>query len=129
MLSQGAQVQTNVDQDAIFYDQASWDRFYTQHVDSTMINDPNAPSAPVIDFSKQMVVVSLIYRPTGGYSLTLDHVVTDHGQLTVTTTEHRPGPNAVVSQGATQPFIFAAVPRQDGLATFIHNAQTSVTPT
>ena len=128
MLDQGAQVKTNVDQDAIFYDQASWARFYTQHVASTLINDPNPPSAPVIDFSKQMVVVSLIYRPTGGYSLTLDHVVTNKGQLTVTTTEHRPGPNTVVTQGETQPFIFAAVPRQDGQATFIHNAETNDNP-
>jgi len=124
VLAQGSQLVTQVDEDAVFRDQPTWQRFWDAHVANTTYNDGTHPAAPQVDFSKQMVVVSIIYRPSSGYSLTLDHVKTDHGQVTVDTTEHRPGHDSTVHQGTTQPYVFAAVPREDGNVSFRHQVVT-----
>ena len=125
VIEQGSQSAIQVDEDSVFRDQTSWESFYNAHVSNTILADGTHPKPPEVDFTKEMIVTSIIYRPSGGYSLTLDHVTTDHGSITVSTTEHRPG-NVPTTQGMTQPYIFAAVPREDGNVTFNHQVDSPI---
>ena len=76
---------------------------------------------PPVDFSSEIVVaVFLGSRPTGGYSVRIADIVREGDGIRVTAEETQPGPNCVVSQAFTQPFVLVAVTKVPGAVSFDH---------
>jgi len=94
--------------------------FWSQH-SPPMPPGVGAPDVapPFVDFSKHMVVgVFLGPRNTGGYSVKITSVEALGNGAKVSYEESQPGPNCVVTQAITYPFVIAIVTRVDGPVTF-----------
>lgn len=105
--------QPGKDYEYVIDDGAQWKAFYASH------KPDGVP--PSVDFTRERVVGVLLARPTGGYSVRLVEVAAAQPAGTqVTYEEATPGPDAVVIQVLTQPYIFAAIPIRPGPVTFKH---------
>jgi hypothetical protein len=83
------------------------------------------PPVPAIDFGSEAVVVaSMGTRPTGGYSITIEGVYEDDGELYVVVRERAPGSNCVVTQAITAPVHAVRVPQRSGTVRFVEHTET-----
>lgn len=86
---------------------AEWQTLWSQHV----LGRP----APVVDFTKQMVVaVFLGSRSSSGYAVQITGVRKDGNTLVVQWAERKPEPGMMAAQVMTAPSHIATVPRHDG---------------
>lgn len=96
-----------------------WERL---HTDRTPV-----PDRPEVDFeSKIVVAVVLGQRPTGGYSVGIDEVLTTEsgGQIQVRVTETVPGDGCGVTQALTSPYVFVAIEAQNEKVEFSGSKET-----
>ena len=105
----------------VIRDQAAWEEAWARtHQGHT----PVAP-APVIDFSKEMVIlVATGVKPSGGYSIVIERaaeVAADGIAVTVRSTS--PGAQCYVTAALTQPVDIARVARRDGPVHFVERAE------
>lgn len=78
------------------------------------------PSAPPVDFSRDMVVALFMgERSTGGHQIEVTHVERADSGLAVRYRSQSPDPGAMVSQALTQPFHLITIPRDDGPVVFV----------
>ena len=64
-----------------------------------------------LDFDKyDLVIVALGEQPTGGYSVTIESIQLDGGELAVTGKASAPGPDAVTTQALTYPYSAVTIP-------------------
>jgi len=78
------------------------------------------PSAPPVDFSRDMVVgIFMGQRGTGGYEIEITRVERADSQLRVYQRSRDPEPGAMVIQMLTQPYHVIKLPRHDGPLVFL----------
>lgn len=82
---------------------------------------------PVVDFSREMIVVAALgARSSGGFSILLDEASEDtDGTIQVTVHSISPGRSCVVTAAFTQPVDIARVPRREGPIRFIERSSVS----
>ena len=74
---------------------------------------------PAVDFTQSMVVgVFAGSRPTAGFRITIESVVSDGPAIRVEYREERPSPDDLVAQMLTAPFHLVVIPRRDGAVEF-----------
>lgn len=96
-------------------DSAAWVAAWT----TLHANQQPIPALPVIDFSKEMVVVvALGTRSNGGFSVAVARASEQAGKVTVVATETAPGPTCAVPEVITAPADVAKLPRREGDVTF-----------
>jgi hypothetical protein len=79
-----------------------------------------APEAPPVDFSRDMVVALFMgERPTGGYRIEITRVERTDSGLSVHYRSQAPDPETMVSQALTQPFHLVAIARDDSSVVFV----------
>lgn len=91
-------------------DQARWASIWSDLVS----REYPARPAPSIDFGRNMVLLAALgERPTGGYSISIDHVAFNDADrsLVVDTRSMSPGRSCVVTLAVTQPVDAVVVPR------------------
>ena len=84
----------------VIRDDDAWDKMWKR------ITAPcvNAPPAPQIDFTREMIIVAALgERPTSGYWIVIDKAYERGHQLEITVRSILPPPNAGQFQMATQP--------------------------
>jgi protease stability complex PrcB-like protein len=87
-----------------------WAAFWRRHTRSRV--DP--PSAPPVDFSREMVVgIFMGERGTGGYEVEITKVERDESHLRVSYRATSPDPGAILIQALTQPYHVIKLPRDD----------------
>jgi hypothetical protein len=96
-------------------DQAAWARLWDEiHAASTP-----APERPAVDFARDMLIaVAAGTRPSGGFSIAVQGVVTQGSELLISVHETCPAPGAMVTMGLTQPVAVVRVPRLTQAAKF-----------
>ena len=78
------------------------------------------PSAPPVDFSRDMVVgIFMGQRGTGGYEIEITRVERADSQLRVYYRSKDPEPGAMVTQMLTQPYHVIKLPRHGGPLVFL----------
>jgi hypothetical protein len=107
----------------VLQDQEAYTAFWRQlHAGETSVPDP-----PEVNFDAQIVVaVVLGQRPTGGYSVEVDEVLTTESgsPVQVQYTERIPGDGCVVQQVLTSPYVLATIETQGGEVTFSGSEDT-----
>jgi hypothetical protein len=84
-----------------------------------------AAGSPAVDFATEMViVVAMGRRPTGGYSIEVDSVVSSDASLLVAVTETAPGRTCMTTQAFTAPAAAVRVPRFEGPVRFAEATRT-----
>jgi hypothetical protein len=77
------------------------------------------PDAPVIDFSRQMVLVAAMgERATGGYQIAIESVYRAAGKLLVRVEETAPGAGCILTQALTAPVTAVVVARSEEAVEF-----------
>jgi hypothetical protein len=100
----------------VIKDRVAWEKLWTEHGKTTK----NAPPAPHVDFSKEMViVVTMGTKRTGGYSVEIVGVQPEGKKLQVTFKQTSPPPGAMTIQALTAPFHFVAAPKSDLAPEFV----------
>jgi PrcB C-terminal len=85
-----------------------------------------APELPVLDFSREMVLVAALgQRNTGGFAVRIDGATVSDGVLRVQVVETRPGPGCVTTQALTYPVAIARVPRHDREVQFVERVDVA----
>ena len=75
---------------------------------------------PAVDFARSMVVaVFLGTRPTAGYAAEITRVERDGDTLVVTWREKKPGPDEMVAQMMTAPYLLVTIDRGAGPVNFV----------
>jgi hypothetical protein len=87
----------------------------------------SVPPIPVIDFSREMlVVVALGSHSSGGYGILLDGASAEAtGDLAVAVRSISPGSGCGVTAAFTQPVDIARVPRRDGAVRFVESSEVT----
>jgi hypothetical protein len=96
-----------------------WNQIYLRQ-------SPVAP-VPVIDFSREMVVVvALGSHSSGGYSILVDGAAeAANNGIVVIVDSSSPGYNCIVTDAFTQPVDIARVPLRDGPVSFVERTHVS----
>ena len=92
---------------------AFWDVWQGIHC-----NNPNMPPPPPVNWEEEIpFLIQTPGFPTGGFFVTVDEVCVDFqaGLVKVDWTLHIPGPDCVVTQMPTQPWIIESVPHFPGI--------------
>lgn len=96
-----------------------WERLHTDR--------NSVPDRPEVNFETEIVVaVVLGQRPTGGYSVGIDEVLTTEsgGQIQVQFTESVPGDECGVTQALTSPYVLVAIEAQNEEVEFSGSEET-----
>jgi hypothetical protein len=76
------------------------------------------PPLPLVDFSENVVIAVVDYsRSTGGYSITITHVLTSAASIAVQAVHQSPGQGCLVTQALDQPYHIVTTPVFSGEAT------------
>lgn len=110
VIEQGAQSLISQETVLSFSDEVAFERWYESHTHERKV--------PAIDFGKQMALVVVLPRNTGGYAVNLDQVLSTPEGLKVIYTELRPTKDMMVIQALTQPYFIAVGPKQPGKVVF-----------
>ncbi|MNS55995.1 hypothetical protein D3C72_888440 [compost metagenome] len=110
LIEKGTQSLITKDTELAFKDAVSFERWYESH--------SHDRKAPAVNFDREMAVVVVMPRNTGGFSLNLDSILTTNDQVTVVYTETRPTKDMVVIQALTQPYFIATMPKHPGKVVF-----------
>lgn len=107
----------------VIRDEQAYAAFWEQlHADRNSV-----PDRPTVDFETQIVVaVVLGERPTGGYGVAVDEVLTTESgtPIQVRFTESIPGDGCPATQALTSPYVLATVEAQGGEVTFSGDEET-----
>jgi hypothetical protein len=103
-------------------DAATWQSVWAQ-----TFRGGSVPPIPVIDFSREMlVVVALGSHSSGGYGILLDGASAEAtGDLAVEVRSISPGSGCGVTAAFTQPVDIARVPRRDGAVRFVESSEVT----
>jgi hypothetical protein len=113
VIEQGTQSRLTKDTELSFSDPVTYERWYESH--------SHERKAPAINFDKEMAVVVVLPRNTGGFAVNLDRVIATADGVRVVYTEVRPTKNMMTIQALTQPYFIATVPKQPGKVVFEHH--------
>lgn len=113
VIEQGTQSLLTKDTELSFRDPVTFERWYESH--------SHERKAPAINFDKEMAVVVVLPRNTGGFAVNLDRVLTTPDGLKVVYTETRPTKDMMVIQALTQPYFIGTLPKQPGKVVFEHH--------
>ncbi len=84
-----------------------------------------APPMPEVDFSKEMVVAAFAgQKNTGGYQLNLTGLDRRGGRIDISLSLTQPGPDCLVAQALTQPFVIVRIPHSNKPVNFRLSAKT-----
>ncbi|MFM8330647.1 MAG: protease complex subunit PrcB family protein [Candidatus Methylumidiphilus sp.] len=84
-----------------------------------------APPLPKVDFSKDMLIVAFAgQKSTGGYRLNVVGLGARRGRIQVDLSLTQPGPDCLVAQTATQPFVMFKISRSRKPVAFQLTAKT-----
>lgn len=83
------------------------------------------PPVPLVDLDAEMVIVAAMgTRPSGGFSIHIDHVYEQDGRVTVVVREVSPAASCIVTGALTAPVAAVRVPRRGGQVSFIERSAT-----
>jgi hypothetical protein len=102
-------------------DAAQWSTVWAQvHEGGTV------PARPVVDFSREMIVlVALGSRNSGGFGILIeDAAESGLNGVSISVLSIAPGAQCIVTGALTQPVDIARLPRRDGTVRFIERTQT-----
>jgi len=115
-LAKGAQSGVREPTQVVIRSRDDWLVFWGRH--ARMQAGP--PSAPPVDFSREMVVALFMgERPTGGYAIEITRVERADSGLAVHYRSKGPDQGAMLTQALTQPFHLIKLPRDDGPVRFV----------
>jgi hypothetical protein len=81
-------------------------------MDLKELNEVAKPSAPEVDFSKNMVIAIFQgTKSTGGYSIEITKIIETKDALEIYITEKSPGKNCIVTQAFTSPYQIIKIPK------------------
>lgn len=99
--------------------QATWEEFWAKHITITP-----KPKAKSIDFAHQQVIAIVDSdQPNSGYSLHLDRIEPENGELWVYVTREQPNPECLNLGRVAQPYVIVTVKRFEGAAKLIFNTK------
>jgi hypothetical protein len=102
-------------------DKVAWRAFWQEHGKGLS----PAPPLPEVDFSREMLVVAFAgQKTTGGYQLNLVGFKPRKTQITISLSLTQPGPDCIVAQASTQPYVIAKVAQSNKPANFRLSAKT-----
>jgi hypothetical protein len=103
-------------------DAATWQAIWAQ-----TFKGGSVPTIPVVDFSREMlVVVALGSHSSGGYGILIDGASdVSSGNVSVTVRSISPGARCGVTGAFTQPVDIARMPRRDGTVSFVERTQVT----
>lgn len=85
---------------------------------------PTSPM-PEVDFSKEMVVAAFAgQKNTGGYQLNLTGLDRRGGHIDISLSLTQPGPDCLVAQALTQPYVIVRIPYSNKQVNFRLSAKT-----
>jgi len=71
-----------------------------------------SPPLPEVDFSKEMVIAAFAgQKNTGGYQLNLTGLDRRRGHIDISLSLTQPGPDCIVTQALTQPYVIVRIAR------------------
>lgn len=83
-----------------------------------------APDPPSVDFDQDMVILAAMgRRGTGGYTIAIDRVYAEGGQLYAVVRETSPAPGCMTIQALTAPVTAVQVPQSDQAVSFIERKE------
>lgn len=107
----------------VFRDEEAYASFWERlHADRGSI-----PSRPEVDFNSRVVVAIVLgERPSGGYGVEIDEVLTSENgeEIQAQFTEVVPGDDCVVTGALTSPYILVAVEAKGGAFSFSRSTET-----
>lgn len=78
------------------------------------------PELPEINFEERdLILLMLDTKPTGGYGIDHFEVYTSDHQITVQYAERHPGDNCFTTQALTRPYKFISIPKSDKEVKFL----------
>ena len=105
----------------VIRDAAAWQAFWNQAHGRYV----PVPSAPVIDFSANIVIAATMGgRPTGGYGIEIESLHEASGDVFAIVIERSAGPSCGTTQAFTAPVIAVRVPRPGADVTFVDQSKT-----
>lgn len=94
-------------------DQTTWKNLWQEHTGSDA-------DLPTVNFEEDMVLALFMgEKPTGGYSLAIQEMLTEGNGLKVIYQEIKPAADAMVIQVLTAPALMVAVPKMSGAVRFV----------
>lgn len=83
------------------------------------------PDPPAVDFGREMVIVAAMgQRGTGGFSISIDEVREENGDLVVVVRETTPGSGCFLTQALTAPVTAVRIRYREGPVRFIEEKET-----
>jgi len=116
-IEQGLRSGIQVPRTVLIRNESAWKNLWIEHERGLS----TAPAAPVMDFSKEMVIaVFLGMRRTGGYSVAIKDISVRQpdAPIWVSFEEVKPGKGCMVTQVLTSPFQIVRLARVEGPVTF-----------
>ena len=103
-------------------DAANWQTIWAQ-----TFKGGSVPTIPVVDFSREMlVVVALGSHSSGGYGILIDGASeAATGNISIAVRSISPGARCGVTAAFTQPVDIARMPRRDGAVSFVERSQVT----
>jgi len=121
VLEQGSRSGVSIQQFGTIRDKASLRALWQQHGKGA--SPPQA--MPEVDFSKEMVVAAFAgQKSTGGYQLNLTGLNRRGGQLSISFSLTQPGPDCIVTQALTQPYVIVKIAQSNKPVNFQLAART-----
>lgn len=80
---------------------------------------PTAPAVPEVDFSKEMLIAAFAgQKSSGGYQLNITGLERRGKQTEVSLSLTQPGPDCIVAEALTQPYVIAKLSKTKGPVSF-----------
>ncbi|MBI3994465.1 MAG: protease complex subunit PrcB family protein [Nitrospirae bacterium] len=83
----------------------------------------NPPKSQTLDFQKEMVILALITRATGGYSVKIKNISDEPEELLIHIEEQAPGPTCNVTMAFTRNYHVVKLPRIDKKVEFLKHVR------
>ncbi len=97
---------------------STWNRAYGSQL--------SVPSLPTIDFDREtLVAVFLGEKPSGGYSIEVQDVSLEDGDIYINMQKTEPAPGLITTQALTSPWVFVRVLRGDIDAAWFRSTDSS----
>lgn len=86
----------------------------------------NLPSVPVVNFQQESVIaIYMGQKPTGGYSITVDDVVLEDGEVYIDVSAYEPSADDFTTQAFTSPWVMVRISRADLKLAWIRDSSSS----
>jgi len=122
VLAQGSYSGVDTERFEVIRDEPAFRSLWIAHTAGT---SPTSP-LPQLDFAKDMVIAAFAgTKSTGGYSLNISSITAEKERLKVILSLTQPGPDCMVSQVLTQPYVMVKTTRSPKSANFTVSATTA----